>query len=413
MARQIAPRRRSYQPRNQFPRLRGAYADAVFVYLPSVSTYRARDHQFALDPGQADLVTFSYIAGDRKNVYFPDCSIKALANTQGLAFNTTGMTVLTIGYYTNTVGGIRCIINRSNAGATGGFNVNYFNSVGAGPRIYSSYNHPSTGDTNWDSAWVNGAKDGTGNGSFTTDINTRYVFAGTAAVGPAASATTEMIIGKESISGQPGGETAVELIVIWPRKFTEQQMFEITRDPYQIFNGPGRLSVNGIASDVTVEITGVSATGSVNGPGKTITRAIPEVVSATGSVGTISPGTSPALSALTGTTSINGLVVSRSVPIVGQSATGSVGTVTAETSTGDRTIGITGVTGTGSVGSLGKGVTKTIPSLLAINILGTITASGSTPIQTGNPWISVAFHPSVAAFRSVAEFAGVVGNPSV
>lgn len=412
MARQLAPRRRTLQPKNQFPRLKGQYADAVFVYMPSISSFRARDQGMVVDSGTIDAMSFSYLTGKR-HIYFFDNSIKAAQGTQALAFNTSGMTVLTIGYYASSGGGIRNIINRSNAGATGGFNVNYFNSVGAGPRIYSSYNHPSTGDTNWDSAWVNGVKDGTGNGSFTTSEFTRYAFAGTAAVGPAASATTEMILGKESISGQPGGETAVELVVIWPRKFTEQQMLEITRDPYQIFNAPGRLSVNGIASDVTVGLDGVSSTTSINNPDKTISKALPEVVSATGSVGVVGPDISRVLASQTTTTTLGVPVYSLAKAIDGQVATGTVGTVSVETTSGDRTVGITGVTATGTVGSLGKAVSVGIPSLLAINIIGTITASGGTVSTTGNPWRSVAFAPSVAPFRSVAEYAGVTGNESV
>jgi hypothetical protein len=413
MARQLAPRRRhTLQPQGVFPRLRGPWADAVFVYVPSVSTWQARNHRFALDPGQTDGVSFAERFG-YYCTYFPDCSMRATGGTQSLAFNTTGMTVLTIGFYATSGSGIRNLINRNSAGNSGGFNVNYFNSVGAGPRIYSSYNHPSTGDTNWDSAWVNGVKDSTGNGSFTTATNTRYVFAGTAAVGPAAGGN-EFIMGKESISGQPGGETGVELVVIWPRKFTEQQMYEITRDPYQIFHAPGRLAVNGIASDVTVGLTGVSSTTSINGPGKSITKAIETPVTGTGSVGIIVPDISQILAAQTATGSINSPVYSLATgALAALTGTGSVGTVSVEQSTGDRTIGLTGVSATGSVGSLGKSVDIGLPSLLGINIIGTITSSGGDVSTTGNPWRSVAFAPSVAPFRSVAEHASVAGNASV
>jgi len=408
MARQLAPRRGQRQPVGVFPRLRGAFADAVFVYLPAISIHQTSRHRLALNQ---NFAAQHAIRQGKFNAWFDDSSVAVQSGTAGISFENTGMTVLTVGYYQNTHNGIRNIVNRLSAGSTGGFNVNYFNSAGGGGFMFSSYNKPGSGDTNWDSAWVDGFKATSGNGNPATVIDTRYVFAGTAAIGPAASAATEIIVGREG--ADPGGHVGVELVVIWPRKFDERLMENITRDPYQIFQAPSRLSLNNISADVEVGVTGVSGTGSIGTLEKAVEKGIATPVTGTTSINAVGPDISSLLVSHTGTTSINPLVYSLNIPLAGLSATGTQGTVTSDTSSGDKTVGVTGVSSTGSVGTLTKSVDIALSGQLAVTPVGTVTSSGGTLVQTGNPWTSVSFHPSVAGFRSVVEHASVAGNQSV
>lgn len=105
-------------------------------------------------------------------------------------------------------------------------------------------------------------------------------------------------------------------------------------------------SVTASGGDATVALTGVSATGSV---GSVASGSSPPLtgVSATSSVGTVGPGASVGVSGVSGTSAVGTVSPSTTLALSGVAASGSVGTVTRGT-----TVALSGVAATGAVGSV-------------------------------------------------------------
>lgn len=150
-------------------------------------------------------------------------------------------------------------------------------------------------------------------------------------------------------------------------------------------------------------LTGVSATGVINGAGLDIrsinTIAISGVVGTT-AVGTISPNWNISIAGVQGTGAVNTLTESPSEALASVSATGSIGTVTATNASlvVTSSVSATGqiepvainafevdvqerldsVSATGSIGSLTINVTDLLTGVVGTTALGTITSSGVT-----------------------------------
>jgi hypothetical protein len=232
----INPRARRFkkQPQGTFPRLKKAFRDAVVVYLPSVAQKHAATQNITVGAGSAPTLVNKFGA---RLVQFTNPDYLSIANTQTLDFSGTGFTVLAVGAYAGTTGvqPIEVLVARTGgASAAGGFDIALYNAFGGTPaNVWSSYTKPGTGDTAYDTFWVNGVKATTGNGDPATAVNTRYACAGAATSGPDGGAASSINIGRGT--GSSDTDAMVEMVIIWPRRFSEQTLRQITADPYSIF----------------------------------------------------------------------------------------------------------------------------------------------------------------------------------
>ncbi len=141
---------------------------------------------------------------------------------------------------------------------------------------------------------------------------------------------------------------------------TDEELISLSLNPWQIFASQQQNIYVSVASgDVSVSVTGVSATGSVGtvtvsgGASTTVTG-----VSATGSVGTVTVTTGGSVDVnvtgvlATGSGGTVSVTAGASTTVTGVSATGSVGTVTVSTSgSANVSVNVTGVSATGIVGN--------------------------------------------------------------
>lgn len=131
--------------------------------------------------------------------------------------------------------------------------------------------------------------------------------------------------------------------------------------------------------DVTVALTGVSGTGSAG----TVTPSTTVAVTGnagTGAAGTVTPAASLALSGVAGTSAAGSVTPSTTVGLTGVSGTGAVGSVSTG---GDVTVALIGVQGTSAAGTLTPGTTVATTGNAGAGAVGTLAPSTSIGL-TGN-----------------------------
>ena len=160
-----------------------------------------------------------------------------------------------------------------------------------------------------------------------------------------------------------------------------------------------------VSGDVTIQLTGVTGTGSVGVLGVDVAPVVAGV-SGTGSTGTVGAGVAPSLAAVSGTGSVGSLGVGVSISLTGVTGTGSVGTISPGIS-----FGLAGVSGTGSVGVLVPSITVTLGGVTGVGSVGTITSSGGTPV--GSSGRAVSQYASVSGYQGVSAWPSVSGYQSV
>ena len=365
------------QPQGTFPKLRREFADAVFVYLPSVGLAQAKSHRLSIASGT--LPTASQRFGSTLAAFDAASALQA-SGTTGLNFSAMGFTVLAAGAYFENIGGVvvKSLINRRDAGTAGGFNVNLFNVYGGGGNVFASYNHPTTGDTNFDSFYVNGVKAASGNGNPSTSVGVRYVCAGTAAVGPASS-VNEIQIGRD-----PGAnsEAAVEFLIIWPRKMNEALLRQITSDPYIVFQRPDKLVV------VDAPAGGVSSADAVAAAGSATVSATAASLRATAAIAAAGTATVSATTAQTRAASATPAAGIATVGGAGASTAASTATPADGTATVSATSSYSEIVTTTAVPAAGMAfVSATTPSdidyaAIAAAVWGYLLPNGKTAQQS-------------------------------
>lgn len=133
---------------------------------------------------------------------------------------------------------------------------------------------------------------------------------------------------------------------------------------------------SGGGGDVTVAVTGVSATGSVGDVGKDNLFTVPVTgVSATGAAGGVTPSTTVAITGVSATGSVGSVATGQGV--TGVFGTGSVGTVGPQI-----TVGVTGVAATGQVGNVDIAGDKTVAvtGVQATGSVGSVTVDSGTVV---------------------------------
>lgn len=167
--------------------------------------------------------------------------------------------------------------------------------------------------------------------------------------------------------------------------------------------------VGTVTSNITIALTGVSATGSVGSVTAALSAAISNVTgtgsvgsvsvshsnaltqdAATGSVGTVTSNPTLSISNVTGTSSVGSVVAAPQIALTQVSATGSVGTVsfvstvplTQDAATGSvgtvtatQSIGVTQVNATGSVGNVPGGDAEALTGVSATGSVGSVSVS--------------------------------------
>ena len=133
--------------------------------------------------------------------------------------------------------------------------------------------------------------------------------------------------------------------------------------------------VGSVTSNITVALTGVSATGAVGSVTAALSASISQV-SGTGSVGSVSPSISAALTQDSATGAVGTVTANSSVAITNVTGTGSVGSVTANFS-----VAVTQVNATGAVGSVSPAKTVAITQVAATGAVGTVTAALSAGVS--------------------------------
>jgi len=157
-------------------------------------------------------------------------------------------------------------------------------------------------------------------------------------------------------------------------------------------------------ADVTVALTGVSATGAVGTDAVLHDQAVTGVA-ATATVGTTAPSTTVAVTGNAATASVGSVTPSASVSLTGVVATTSVGTTAPST-----TVAVTGVEATGAVGtvtaSIGGDITAPVTGVSSTGTVGTL-APSTTVATTG---VSAAGAVGTVVPASLATITGVVGT---
>ena len=164
------------------------------------------------------------------------------------------------------------------------------------------------------------------------------------------------------------------------RALTAQEMVSLSTNPWQVYANDWRPlwgpSIGGGGGNVSVALTGVSATGSVGNLGPSLSVAA-SGVSATGSVGTLTANLSVALTGVAATGAVGNLTAviegDVTVSLTGVSATGQVGSLGPSLS-----VSVSGNAATGSVGTLGVSISRALSGVSATGSVGTLTAVGGT-----------------------------------
>lgn len=141
-------------------------------------------------------------------------------------------------------------------------------------------------------------------------------------------------------------------------------------------------AVGALGVDHTQPLTGTAATGAAGTLGPQ-TDVAATGAAATGSVGTLGVDHAQAVTGNAATGSIGALGPESAVALTGNTATGSAGTVSASASGGDVTVALTGVSATGSVGTLGPELSRDISGVAATGAVGSLTTRDITVALTG------------------------------
>lgn len=124
--------------------------------------------------------------------------------------------------------------------------------------------------------------------------------------------------------------------------------------------------------DVTVAITGVSATGAAGSVVPSTTVPVTGVAG-TSAVGTVAPGTSVPVTGVAGTSAVGSIVPSTTVALTGVAGTSAAGTVVPST-----TVPVTGLAGTAAVGSVTPATTVGLTGVQATGAVGSVVGFADT-----------------------------------
>lgn len=199
-----------------------------------------------------------------------------------------------------------------------------------------------------------------------TGTGARSTFATNGIIGasPATDATATMngagAIGERYTGSSQPFVGQMALLAQFDTRFSDADLRSITAQPWQMLKPPGRRIWVGASSgsDVTVALTGVSATASA---------------------GTLAPSNSKAITGTAATAAAGTLAPSNSKAVTGNAATGAAGTVAPSAS-----IGITGNAATAAAGTLAPSVSVSLTGNAGTSAVGTVSPSvGVTVALTG------------------------------
>lgn len=159
--------------------------------------------------------------------------------------------------------------------------------------------------------------------------------------------------------------------------------------PWDALYGPQRIWSTPSASgpDVTVALSGVSATSALGAFGLTRTQAL-SGVTASSAVGQLIPGIALSVGGVQATGVVGSIIPSLAIGLIGLSASGAVGTLTASGGSGGGAT-LSGVSATVGLGTLGANITIQLSGVAATAALGTLAPSSGTALITlrAGSWI--------------------------
>jgi hypothetical protein len=176
-------------------------------------------------------------------------------------------------------------------------------------------------------------------------------------------------------------------------------------------------AVGAVVPNITVALSGVASVGSVGALATDRAVAL-SGVAGTGAVGSISPGSAAALVGVSGSGAAGSVSPSTDIPLSGVAGTGAVGTVTAFTG---LNLPLTGVAGTGEVGNVAVDVSAALAGVAGSGTIGSVApgqgvsgVSGTGAVGALTPGMSLALSGVVAtgAVGSVAVSGGDVVVPA-
>lgn len=201
-----------------------------------------------------------------------------------------------------------------------------------------------------------------------------YNSAACTARGGAAGQTLRL--GADSENGRSFGGT-VPVLLAFNRALSVNEANALIANPWQVFKRPARVMALASSANVTVALTGVSATGAAGALGPSNVVALPGVAG-TGQVGSLTAANAPPLVGNAATGAVGSLSVGNATPLAGVAGTGAVGVLAPS-----NTVGVTGNAGAGAVGSLKSGISAALPGLNAVGSVGAF-SPGTSIVMLGN-----------------------------
>lgn len=181
-----------------------------------------------------------------------------------------------------------------------------------------------------------------------------------------------------------------------------------------ITGNAGTSAVGSVTPNTTVALTGVAGTSAVGSVTPSTTVALTGVAG-TGAAGTVTPNTTVALTGVAGTSAVGTVAPSTTIGLTGVSATGAVGTVTPSGGDGGNvTVALTGVSATGSVGSVTPSTAVALTGVAGTSAVGSVTPSAAVALTgvAGTAAVGSVTPSMTVALTGVAS-TSAVGSVSV
>lgn len=176
----------------------------------------------------------------------------------------------------------------------------------------------------------------------------------------------------------------------------------------------GTSAVGSVTPSTSVALTGVTGTGAAGTVAPSTSVALTGVAG-TGAAGTVTPNTTVALTGVAGTSAVGTVAPSTTIGLTGVSATGAVGTVTPSGGDGGNvTVALTGVSATGSVGSVTPSTTVALTGVAGASAVGSVTPSAAVALTgvAGTAAVGSVTPSTTVALTGVAG-TSAVGSVSV